>query len=113
VSIDKTYDRDGQVIPDDWYDKTKHPRARFKWGTQQRVGNTKIRDKFTVSTVWLMGVDHGYGDDDPLIFETMVFGEPYDNDLIRYSTEEQAMRGHLATVDALRQGKEPFSWAHK
>lgn len=110
MSIDKTYDRNGLVIPDDWYDESKYPRSKFRWGTQQRVGNTRIGEQFTVSTVWLYGIDHGYGDGSPILFETMMFGEPYGQELTRYATEEQAMRGHLATVDNLRQGWEPFSW---
>lgn len=102
-----TFDRDGQVIPDDWYDTAKYPRRQFKWGTQQRVGRTTVGD-FNVSTVWLHGIDHGYGDGPPILFETMVFGGDFDQELRRYSTEEEAMRGHLAAVDALRAGKPPF-----
>jgi hypothetical protein len=108
--MSRTYDRDGQVIPDDYYNASKYPRGQAKWGTEQRVGRTQVGD-FIVSTVWLFGIDHSYGPDSPpIIFETMVFGEPYENDLTRYATEEQAMRGHLATVDALRAGQHPFSW---
>lgn len=107
--IGVTYDRDGQVIPDDYYNAQKYPRGQAKWGTEQRVGRTNLGD-FLVSTVWLFGIDHGHGEGPPLIFETMVFGEPYDQELQRYSTEEQAMRGHLETVDRLRAGNPPFSY---
>lgn len=100
-----TYDRFGNVMPDDWYDKAKYPNDFNKWQTDRRVGNTVIGE-YTVSTVWL-GIDHqGYGGP-PLIFETMIFGGDYNHELNRYSTEEQAMRGHLATVDALRAGTAP------
>ncbi len=105
-----TYDRDGQVIPDDWFDFEKYPRR--KWVTEQRVGRTVVGE-YVVSTVWLMGIDHQHGDGPPLLFETMVFGGDYDNELWRYATEEEAMRGHLDVVDALRRGEPPFDWAHR
>lgn len=103
-----SYDRDGVLIPDDWYDKNKYgDKFLDKWRTAQRVGRTRIGDRFTVSTVWL-SIDHRFGDGPPLIFETMVFGEPYDQELQRYSSEEEAMRGHLAVVERLRSGQQPF-----
>lgn len=101
-------DRDGKPLPDRYYeDKNK-----YRWVSQQRVGRTNVtcdQGKFTVSTVWLMGVDHAHRlGASPLIFETMVFGDPYDNELARYSTEEQAMRGHLEVLERLRAGRHPF-----
>lgn len=103
-----TYDRDGLVIPDDYYYDTAKYR-RDKWGTEQRVGRTEVGEHL-VSTVWLFGIDHQYGDGPPLIFETMIFGDPWNNELRRYSTEEEAMRGHLEAVDRLRAGKPPFEY---
>jgi hypothetical protein len=104
----KCFDRDGNPLPADWEfgagaGKVSH------WATDQRVGRTVVGDCI-VSTVWLFGIDHGYRDGEPpIIFETMIFGEPYHNDLRRYATEEQAMRGHLAAVDNLRAGRPPFT----
>jgi hypothetical protein len=108
------YDRFGTPMPDDWWDKEKHGKKYGKWQTDHRVGNTVIGDnQFTVSTVWL-GLDHNYSKTGPpLIFETMVFGEPYSEELYRYSTEEEAMRGHLAVVDRLRAGLAPFDFARE
>ncbi len=62
-----------------------------------------------VSTVWL-GLDHNRGNDGPpIIFETMLFGypsaDPDDHPMRRYSTEEDAMRGHLEAVDAIREDR--------
>jgi hypothetical protein len=51
-----------------------------------------------VSTVWL-GINHSYWGGPPLIFETMVFCH-FDHECdwlheqCRYSTKEQALRGH-------------------
>ena len=101
----RTYDRDGQVIPDDWYSQPRGQRPRMV--TEQRVGRTQVGE-FLVSTVWLMGIDHSFMSDVPILFETMVFGGQWDQELDRYATEEQAMRGHLRVVDRLRAGEPPF-----
>jgi hypothetical protein len=103
----KSYDRDGQVIPDDWY---AHPKtAQGHWATDSRVARTEVGE-YTVSTVWLYGIDHNFRSDRPVIFETMVFGPRWDNELDRYSTEEEAMRGHLAVLDRLRAEQPPWDW---
>ena len=102
-----TYSRDGEPMPDDWFDASKYPRGEAKWSTEQRVGRTVVGE-CTVSTVWLFGIDHGWGGGPPIIFETMVFGGEHDQQLRRYCTEESAMRGHLETVDRLRAGRSPF-----
>lgn len=102
------YDRFGKPMPDDWWDKAKHGKKYSSWHTDKRVGNTVVGE-CTVSTVWL-GLDHQYGPGAPLIFETMVFGGKWDNEMARYSTEEQAMRGHLDVLDRLRADKPPFAY---
>ena len=108
----RIYDRDGQVMPDDWYDATKYPQGKAKWSTQQRVGRTVLaggaQDGTVVSTVWLMGIDHNFGDGPPILFETMIFGGEWGSECRRYATEEQAMRGHLEAVDNLRSGRAPW-----
>lgn len=50
-------------------------------------------DGVEVSTVWL-GLDHNWGDGRPLIFETMVFGGPHNEEQWQYSTEAEALAGH-------------------
>lgn len=58
---------------------------------------------YRVSTVWL-GLDHNHFGGEPLLFETMVF-EGYDyTDLFmkRYSTYEDAKRGHEIVVGLLK-----------
>jgi hypothetical protein len=57
-----------------------------------------------VSTVFL-GIDHRFGGrGPPLVFETMVFGvgDPMDGECNRYSSWDDAMTGHAATVRRLR-----------
>jgi hypothetical protein len=50
-----------------------------------------------VSTVFL-GLDHQFGIGPPLLFETMVFGGPLNEEQQRYSTWEEAVDGHQAMM---------------
>jgi hypothetical protein len=111
------FDRDGKPVPYDWFIQAKYGDKYLRQrdhSLSKRVGATTIGD-LSVSTVWL-GINHGFGPDDtvPIIFETMVFDhrdEPqWDQELTRYATEEEAMRGHLETLDRLRAGKPPFAY---
>jgi len=63
-----------------------------------------------VSTVWL-GIDHNFsrGEHRPHIFETMVFGDcDFDQDCVRYSTEQDALEGHRRTMEDLAMGRKPW-----
>lgn len=100
------YDRDGKSMPDDWYDTKKHGQ-KYR-GSESRVARTVLGD-IIVSTVWL-GLDHQHFAGPPVIFETMTFGEPWNNEMERYSTEEDAMRGHLRVLERLRSGRPPFAY---
>lgn len=46
-----------------------------------------------VSTVFL-GLDHSYGEGEPLLFETMVFGGDHDEEMWRCSTWVEAVEQH-------------------
>ena len=59
---------------------------------QDRIGDARISTGF-------LGLDHSFGQSDPLLFETMIFGGPHDHYQRRYSTREAAITGH---VEALR-----------
>jgi hypothetical protein len=52
-----------------------------------------------VSTVWI-GINYNFGDGDPVIFETMVFGgeERQDETCWRWTTEAEATAGHAEVV---------------
>lgn len=71
------------------------------------VGRTKIGNA-EVSTVWL-GIDHNFMREDsaPLIFETMIFGGGHDEFQWRWHTEEEAIDGHDAIVEALKEDRDP------
>jgi hypothetical protein len=92
------YRRDGTPYPDgqeglpEW---TKDAENReYKVVKQETLPNG-----YWVSTVWL-GLNHNFGEGPPLIFETMVTDpagkwEDYQE---RYSTEEEAMKGHKRAI---------------
>lgn len=62
-----------------------------------RTVGLDIIDGVRVSTVFL-ALDHGYGDEPPLLFETMIFGGKPDDYQERYSTWEEAEAGHKRAV---------------
>lgn len=62
------------------------------------VARTKMIDDSEVSTVFL-GFNYQYGDGPPLLFETMVFGGPLDQEMERCTTWEQAEAMHKAMCE--------------
>jgi hypothetical protein len=91
------FDRDGRAIDFRQF-------AQIVEGVKdaKRVAETTLPNGRWVSTVWL-GIDHAFGQGPPLIFETMVFpskdGPLTDLDCDRYSTEDEALRGHQRMVE--------------
>ena len=74
----------------------------IKWGTwfetaERHVGH-EIRGDIRVRTVFL-GLDHQFGDGEPLLYETMIFGGPHDDYQERCSTWEQAEQMHKTAVE--------------
>lgn len=88
------YDRDGEPITlERWI-------ALVEDADYRRIARTDING-IVVSTVWL-GIDHQFGDGPPLIFETMIFGGPHDEETWRrYDTEANARAGHDDAVAAV------------
>jgi hypothetical protein len=72
-------------------------------GELRRVACTNLDVNGTVSTVFL-GIDHSWCFlSDPLLYtpvlwETMVFGGPMDEEMQRYSSREEALAGHEDVV---------------
>jgi len=86
----------------------------YKWANWLETAERKIAlDSFTagtgmvrVSTVFL-GLDHNFAAGlgpsyAPILYETMVFGGRHDGHTQRYSTREEAIRGHAAAVDLVQ-----------
>jgi len=93
------YRRDGTPYPDG-------DDGLFEWARDfENIDYRVVRQEFLpngfqVSTVWL-GLNHQFVlDGPPLIFETMVFPqEAADDYCARYSTENDAILGHMRTVE--------------
>lgn len=80
--------------------------AETDFGTVKRVGDDTV-DGQRVSTVFLH-FDHNWGSNEaPVLFETMIFGGPYDSDMWRYSTWNEAKEGHDKIVHCLKHGINP------
>ena len=96
-----------------YFDRQGLPISFERWSdlmcddNQRRVGWDEPRPGVYVSTVWL-GLNHGHDHDQPLIFETMVFNGSWDQDFCRYSTQVEAVIGHLDVVERLAAGLEPW-----
>ena len=60
--------------------------------TADRCVKLTVQGDVWVSTVFL-GLDHGWGEGPPVVFETMVFN-PGSSDMERYCTWEEAEEGH-------------------
>jgi hypothetical protein len=65
-----------------------------------------LPDDVAVSTVFL-GINHNYTGGAPVLFETMIFGGPWDQYQWRYTLRTEAERGHAAIVAKLQAGEKP------
>jgi hypothetical protein len=76
----------------------------FKWGMWMETADRQVRDTFRddvrVSTVFL-GLDHSFWDGPPILFETMVFINGSGDEMERYSTWDEAVRGHENMVNKI------------
>lgn len=71
--------------------------GRWMEGTSRKVARDKLGE-VVVSTVFL-GLDHNWADDGPpILYETMVFGGPLNDEQQRYHTREGALSGHAEMV---------------
>ena len=66
----------------------------------RHIGIDKIGDA-DVSTVFL-AMDHSFGEGPPVLWETMVFGGPLDQEQARYSSKADALAGHAAMCERVR-----------
>jgi hypothetical protein len=109
----------------DYYDREGQPLEREDaWRLMEDYDYTKLKDTYLgegaiwISTVWL-GLNHGWDDGPPVIFESMVFGDEKTHeawtdpnghywpayeyreslDEERYCTEEEALAGHERLVE--------------
>lgn len=84
--------------------------ARFFEDFEKRQVALTYHGKAFVSTIFL-GLDHRYGEGPPLVFESMIFGGPLDQDYMdRYSSWDDALLGHRRAVLVLRSVRLSRNW---
>ncbi len=88
--------------------KPKLVEDMVEWGiwfesAKRHVAETTLPNGVSVSTVFL-GLDHSFGDGEPILFETMIFGGKHGDYQERYSTWEEAEAGHKKAL-AKAEGK--------
>jgi len=74
--------------------------AEWMRKANRHVGDDRI-DPLHVSTVFL-GLDHRYGEGEPLLFETMIFDGADNAYQVRTSTWSQAEKAHAAAITVAR-----------
>lgn len=99
-----------------WYkineDKTTEPLPEGQFPEDYGINSRRVGDDLVdgqrVSTVFLQ-LDHNWSTEDhtPILFETMIFDGPYDNEMWRYATYAEAKAGHDQIVNCLKEGKTP------
>lgn len=91
-------------------DYTTDDLVLIRWGKffekigLRRVARETVCAGVDVSTVFL-GMDHGWGDGPPVLWETMIFGDghPLDQDMMRCSgSREQAEAMHRTMVEKVK-----------
>lgn len=93
-----------------YYDKNTKPIDFREWADlfedkEYRIVRAEEIYGYLVSTVWF-GLNSNFLLDFPLIFETMTFNLANRDDceiINRYTTLEQAIVGHLETVELIKQ----------
>lgn len=74
-----------------------------------KISKSKFRKRrvhYHVSTVFL-GLDHGWGEGEPVVFETMIFtnNKQYDQYQARYTSYIEAQMGHEHAVLMVKKGE--------
>ena len=89
--------KDKKVIPvNDVLEWAKMFEKKDRRVAEDNIGEVRI------STVFL-GLDHRIGKGKPLIFETMIFEGELDQEMDRYSTYEEAEKGHKFMVKRVKE----------
>ncbi len=92
-----------------WYENADRCVAETdipQWNLLVRFGNFMVHshlwkknrfEPISISTVFL-GLNHNFGDGEPLLFETMIFGGKRDGYQERYATRQESIKGHKKAV---------------
>ena len=75
--------------------------AKFFRSFERIVKQENLSSGVEISTVFL-GLDHNWGEGDPLLFETMIFGGDRNGKRWLWHTWEEAEKEHKKIVDELK-----------
>jgi len=79
--------------------------ADGEWNKERHIADDTIGE-IRISTVFLV-INHAMGVRSPVLFETMIFGGPFDQYCERYSTAAEARKGHARVVQCIKDGIDP------
>jgi hypothetical protein len=99
-----TLGEDGEPVPVPGDDIREW--AQWFESADRKIAHEDLPDDVAVSTVFL-GINHNYTGGAPVLFETMIFGGPWDQYQWRYTLRTEAERGHAAIVAKLQAGEKP------
>lgn len=78
---------------------------------KRRIAFTRVSPRIMVSTVFL-GLDHSFKEDTtPVLFESLVIGGKHSDDMLRYTSFDDAIKGHnelVAMVLKTHRRREPL-----
>lgn len=77
--------------------------------SERTVAMDDVDEDLRVSTVFL-GINHGMIGEEPILFETMVFGGPLDGECRRYTTRDKALAGHARLLARVLKHYDPVCW---
>jgi hypothetical protein len=85
--------------------ETREVKNLIEWAVQIEGMNRGVAEDTIggarISTIFL-GLNHALENGKPLLFETMVFGGQFDQEMERYSTWEEAEAGHKIMVERVK-----------
>lgn len=95
-------DSDGTPVPCEdlitWGTWMSTPEVRKVALDQLTINGEAVK----VSTVFL-GLDHNYyGQGEPILYETMIFGGYHSDDMYRYCTKDEALIGHANALKLVK-----------
>jgi len=86
------------VLPDSFLEGAKW----FEEHLKERIVAQEEVNGVRISTVFI-GLDHSYGSSSlPVVFETMIFKGPLDQEQDRYHTWTEAEAGHIQMVERVK-----------
>ena len=85
-----------------WSNWFKNNTRTIRHNVIRRPKTLVITEEIVISTVFL-GLNHAYrAEDDPILFETMIFGGKDDQYCERYTTWNDAIQGHRRIVKMVK-----------